>query len=523
MRNFAQTNSNDDFAAWCKKKVAVDYKYFEWCASTNKKRPSQELRMEFIRQQLANPDKSLAAVAACNWVDLLARDEQVPYYFSDNWRIWLYMAGRGTGKTRAGSEWILHKRRYLNNKYPHEVIHFGVIVPVASDIHQVVVNGPAGIMTCMPTWEREECTYIHTREEIVFRNGTSIHFYSAENAERLRGKQFHYLWLDELASWKDVSSILLQVDFTHRLIPPEGHAQRVITTTPKPQAWARKLEAQSMRDKQIIITRGNTIQNRENLSQDMYTNLMQSDMDHKTRLQEIFGELLGEDELGIVKRNWFKILKTKDKYPKLMHVFNSYDTAYTIKKRNDPSACVKFGIFKDKEDGEWCALILGAWCKRLEYPELKDKIVEDWNMAYGTGDTFKRPDCFIVENKASGQAITSDLKRMGMQVWGYTPGKGDDKHAKMHRVAPIVEAGRIYLPESRRYPGEPVEWAAPLLEQLVNFPAVDHDDYCDAFSNALIVFSETNILELSYDIVTDPFDDDEEIEEKEPFVNPYAI
>jgi phage terminase large subunit-like protein len=36
----------------------------------------------------------------CCW----ARDEQLPP--QDDWRVWLYLAGRGAGKTRSGAEWV---------------------------------------------------------------------------------------------------------------------------------------------------------------------------------------------------------------------------------------------------------------------------------------------------------------------------------------------------------------------------------------------------------------------------------
>ncbi|MGH7490004.1 MAG: ATP-binding protein, partial [bacterium] len=39
------------------------------------------------------------------WWQFWARDEQLPP--DGDWRVWLFMGGRGSGKTRAGAEWVL--------------------------------------------------------------------------------------------------------------------------------------------------------------------------------------------------------------------------------------------------------------------------------------------------------------------------------------------------------------------------------------------------------------------------------
>jgi phage terminase large subunit-like protein len=51
--------------------------------------------------QALNPDQLLKLRHEWSW---WARDEQKPP--PGCWRVWLYLAGRGAGKTRGGAEWI---------------------------------------------------------------------------------------------------------------------------------------------------------------------------------------------------------------------------------------------------------------------------------------------------------------------------------------------------------------------------------------------------------------------------------
>src|SRR4029077_21083117 len=66
-----------------------------------------------------------------------AREEQRPP--EGDWRVWLYLAGRGAGKTRSGAEWVraqvaLGRRR------------IALVAPTAADARDVIVEGESGIL-----------------------------------------------------------------------------------------------------------------------------------------------------------------------------------------------------------------------------------------------------------------------------------------------------------------------------------------------------------------------------------------
>src|SRR5258707_5096038 len=78
-----------------------------------------------------------------------ARPEQIPPESLKNgqpWQNWLYLAGRGAGKTRTGSEWVREKIR-------RGAMFGGLIAPTTADIRKVMVEGPSGILAC--SWEND--------------------------------------------------------------------------------------------------------------------------------------------------------------------------------------------------------------------------------------------------------------------------------------------------------------------------------------------------------------------------------
>ena len=67
-----------------------------------------------------------------------------------------------------------------------------------------------------------------------------------------------------------------------------------------------------------------------------------------------------------------------------------------------------------------------------------------------------------------------------------TPIKVDsDKVTRATAITPMVEAGKVYLPE-----GAP--WLADFIEEISSFPAAPHDDQVDALSQALNFVRESS-------------------------------
>ena len=76
------------------------------------------LKPEERAQLLGTLNNDKAAVLLGSW-RLWAREEQYPP--DGCWNTWLYLGGRGAGKTRAGAEWIADgvQRRKASARRPH--------------------------------------------------------------------------------------------------------------------------------------------------------------------------------------------------------------------------------------------------------------------------------------------------------------------------------------------------------------------------------------------------------------------
>jgi predicted phage terminase large subunit-like protein len=82
-----------------------------------------------------------------------------------------------------------------------------------------------------------------------------------------------------------------------------------------------------------------------------------------------------------------------------------------------------------------------------------------------------------IEDKASGQSLIQELRNQsGMSV---LPVKvGSDKVSRLNAVLPLVEGGRVYLPNEAL-------WLDAFMEEAQSFPSGKHDDQIDALSMGL--------------------------------------
>jgi predicted phage terminase large subunit-like protein len=92
----------------------------------------------------------------------------------------------------------------------------------------------------------------------------------------------------------------------------------------------------------------------------------------------------------------------------------------------------------------------------------------------------KWPQCAIklVEDKANGTAILDVLKAKYPGFIAITP--HESKEARAAAVTPFVEAGNVFLPESKL-----AAWVADLIDEAASFPNGTHDDQVDAMTQAL--------------------------------------
>jgi predicted phage terminase large subunit-like protein len=187
-------------------------------------------------------------------------------------------------------------------------------------------------------------------------------------------------------------------------------------------------------------------------------------------------------EAAIIKRDWIRWW-TKEDPPKIDFMVQAFDTALTTKQRSDFSVCHTWGVWENEEDGTQNVILLNKVKGKYEFPELKQMAhdqYKDWE-----------PDSVIVEAKASGQPLIDEMRRSGIFVQDFSPGKGQDKIARLNAVADMFASGHVWFPENA--------WAAATVEEILAFPAGEHDDEVDTMTLALMRIRKGGLLRLSSD------------------------
>jgi len=196
------------------------------------------------------------------------------------------------------------------------------------------------------------------------------------------------------------------------------------------------------------------------------------------------------DEGAILKREWWRVWPHDDP-PVVNYIIQSYDTAYSKKETADFSAITTWGVFYPDQDSGPNIILLDVKRGRWDFPELK-RIAKDeykqWN-----------PDNVLIEAKATGVTLQQELRRAGIPVTMYNPGgrrAGTDKVSRANSVAPILESGMVWAPETL--------WAEELIEECASFPNGDYDDMVDSTTQALMRFRAGNFISLESDYPDSP-------------------
>tara|TARA_R110000868_G_scaffold117122_1_gene311197 strand:- start:14426 stop:15856 length:1431 start_codon:yes stop_codon:yes gene_type:complete len=454
----------------------------------------------------ATPEWRGALKARTKWLSI-ANDHQITPS-GDWWSIWLLLAGRGAGKTRCAAEWVWWEAWTQPNT------RWLVSAPTSGDVRDVCFEGESGLLNVVPNILIKD--YIKSLHEIKLVNGSMIKGIAASEPDRFRGPQFHGGWLDELAAWDYLDDAWDMLQFGMRL---GQHPKLICTTTPKPKPLIVDLVNRDGDD--VCYTTATTFDNIKNLAPNFQKQILQYE-GTKIGRQEIYAEIIDPEESGIVKRDWFKLWPHEKPLPKFQFVVQSYDCATSDKTKNDPTACVVFGIFKPSDDKPLSAMVIDCWEEHLQYPDLRPRVVEEATSIYGDDNEFgngKKVDMILIEDKSAGISLIQDLQRAGLNVRAYNPGMAD-KTQRLNLVAPIIQRGLIYVPESSVREGAARDWVEPLISQLCAFPEVRHDDLVDATTQALRLLRDQGFLVLDYVYN----DSDIYVDDTQPRrVNPYAV
>ena len=260
-----------------------------------------------------------------------ARDDQM--LPDGDWVNWLPLAGRGWGKTRTGAEtvrqWIAMGFNYVN-----------LIAATHDDLASVMIHGESGIIACCPPDEKPR--YVKQARELRWPNGAKSLVFSAEEPDRLRGKQHMKLWCDELAAWRytdawDQAMLGLRLG---------SKPQVLITTTPRPTKIIKDLR----KDPQTHFTTGSTYENAANLADVFISKVVGKYEGTRLGRQELGAEILDDMPGALFNREQIDRdrIEHRKLLPPMSQIVVAIDPAVSTGEDADETGIVVCGLGDDK-------------------------------------------------------------------------------------------------------------------------------------------------------------------------------
>ncbi len=174
-----------------------------------------------------------AALATAAWRRTAHDGQCAPAHLpgGGDWRTWVFLGGRGAGKTRAGAEWVWETAMRLGAGG-----RIALVAPTLFDARAVMLEGPSGVLS-LPY--RSGATYEPSLRRVRFPGGAVGLLFSAGEPERLRGPQFHAAWGDEVCAWERGAEALAMLRLGLRLDADSlGRGRRPVGTSRPDAAWA---------------------------------------------------------------------------------------------------------------------------------------------------------------------------------------------------------------------------------------------------------------------------------------------
>jgi phage terminase large subunit-like protein len=299
------------------------------------------------------------------------------------WKVWLFLGGRGAGKTKAGAEFVAsmvvqgHARR------------IGLISETLGDAQSVMVEGPSGLMHLRARARRPKL--VVSGRKVIWPNGAEARWFSAETPDQLRGPEFDLVWADEFAKWSN-RAVTLEMA---RLALRQGAFPRLlVTTTPLNIPELKELENASG----VATTRAETCDNRVNLSPGFLTQIYERLGDSALGRQELKGEILEDDPNAIFKRDWIDAARVSAA-PELVRVVVGVDPPVTGTARSDGCGIIAAG--RGRDGGLY---VLGDY-------SVRGRTMDAWADRVRTAVEDSGATLVVAETNQGGDLVTDAVKR----------------------------------------------------------------------------------------------------------------
>lgn len=375
------------------------------------------------------------------------------------WRVWLLLGGRGSGKTRAGAEWIRgvasflapsdsrsasrpdsaeQGRRKAHSKNSQRLVagsaersrqaqrksqpvRIALVGKTIADVRNVMVEGVSGLLAIHPAGERP--LYEPSKRRITWPSGAIAELFSADECEALRGPQFSHAWCDELAKWRSAEAAWDMLQFGLRL---GGNPQTVVTTTPRPSAFLKKLIA----DAATTTVHLATADNADNLAPMFLAEMTRRYAGSTIGRQELLGELVDESSESLWRRRWIEEQRVPAP-PEMRRVIVAIDPPVTSTARSDACGIIVAGLGVDGR-----AYVLADRTLQGRTPDV-------WAKAAIAAYEDFAADCLVAEVNQGGDLVAGVVQQFKPNLPILTVRATRGKWVRAEPVASLYAEGRV--------------------------------------------------------------------------------
>lgn len=333
-----------------------------------------------------------------NW-EFWARPKQLPpkEWLEGKKRFWVLCGGRGSGKTRAGSETT---RMFVANGWAKSI---GLVAKTPTDARKVMIEdvgegAGSGLLQIYPPGKNPKFQPGNAR--LLWEKENAVaNIFSGEVPDGIRGFGLDFVWIDELSKFKYPEATWHQIllAFRHGTSPPRG----IITMTPRSIKIVRDL----LDRPDVIVTTENTYANRANLAADYFEQVETSFKGTHLYRQEIEGLLIEDHPEALWARQLIEDLRVKE-YPKLRRI------AVAVDPPTNTAECgiVAGGVGEPNYDGQYHGYLLKDHSLSGSPKEWGEAVIQAYKMW--------EADMIIAEKNQGGEmvryTIESVAKDMGV-------------------------------------------------------------------------------------------------------------
>ena len=370
----------------------------------------------------------LAGLSAEDAADLLhdwefmARAEQLPPppVATGDVPIWLMLAGRGFGKTRAGAEWVRTIAETVRGA------RIALVGSTVDEVRRVMVEGASGLLNLGAPEMRPD--FFPARRLLRWKEtGAAAILYSAEVPDSLRGPEHHAAWGDELAKWPNGEQTLSNLRMGLRL---GSHPRLLLTTTPKPSPLLKRL----LDDPDVAVTRGATADNRLALPASFLRAMERAYGGTALGRQELGGELIEDVEGALWTRALLERCRVASAPPR--------EAMRRVVLGVDPPAGGR-GAASAK-----CGLVLAALGADDKAYVLADLTVpggpELWAATVAAAQQVYEVDLVVAEVNNGGDMVGSVLAAAGVTAAPKLVRASRGKSARAEPVATLYGSGKVH-------------------------------------------------------------------------------